>query len=99
MSVVKEEVIKYVTLNEAVAMGFGSRSTLLRRKDAGVLHPEKRHGRLYFSLDELRDKMGETKVDDESYAQLIREIVDKAPRMSRDQALEVIGYLFKHAVS
>lgn len=86
--------MREISLKEAIALGFGSRSTILRRVADGTLHPTQVKNRYYFDIDELRDKLPNYKGPvDSGYVDLVIAAVDQAPRLTDSQRRDLLAIL------
>lgn len=88
-----------VTLREAVDMGYASRATIMRRKAEGLLHPVKdASGRLHFDTVELDDVFRSEGLNSREVKEFVRYMRAEAPRLSREQALDLIKYIYETCI-
>ena len=84
-----------VTLREAVDMGYGSRATIMRRKADGLLHAVKdENGMLHFDTAELDDVFRNGGLKGRELREFVRLVRADAPLLSREQALDLIKYIY-----
>lgn len=96
---------KELSIDEAVAQGYGSRSTITRALRSGALTSTKRRGpnnRLmhYIPVDDLDHlsvrayrQMHPEGLNRSSYAKLVASVVAKAPELSNQQADTIVRLL------
>ncbi|MDO4797199.1 MAG: hypothetical protein Q4A01_04165 [Coriobacteriales bacterium] len=83
-----------LTLREATARGYGSRSTLMRRIADGSLGSRLVGGIRLVKVDDL-EAMSRKKVHDTSneYEAMVKRVVDKAPPLTDEQRERIIAIL------
>lgn len=88
---------KKVTLKQASEMGFGSRSTLMRRIRFGELPSEMDGKRRVVDLDDLKvmyDKRHPSVVDSEkAFQHIVKTVCAQAPEMTDEQRMTIINIL------
>lgn len=75
-----------VTIEEAVELGYGSRSTLNRRIRDGRLPSVKINNKRYFEIRDLEALRNERRIDERDlFNQAVRFVASQAPKFTDDQ--------------
>lgn len=83
-----------VTVKQAVALGYGSRSTLNRRISDGSLPSWKVNNRRYFDIEDLEAMRDKSRGDERDlFNPLVRAIAANAGKFSNEQILTLIETL------